>query len=152
MAQAAHEQIGSRDEAERLLAAVSSLMDELTAALETETALIGAGRVRDGLAGEARKAELGQAYILKLQEAKASVLALTRFAPERLREFRAAQSVFERVLDRNQTVIATARAVSEGLMKGLAEEIERDSRPTLYGGAAGRTPVRSTPLVFSRRF
>lgn len=149
MAPPAPDAVSDRSRAEALLGTLTGLMGELSAALETETALLAAGRVREGLDGEARKAALGQAYILKLQSAKANVVALTRLAPDRLRAFRAAQAQFERVLDRNQTVIATARAVSEGLMKGLAEELDRERRPTLYGAPPVRAP--GAPLVLSRR-
>lgn len=141
-----------REEAERVLAHLTDAMRELEDALECETALIGAGRVREALAGEAHKGELAAAYILKLQHAKANVIALGRFAPEALRAFRTKQAEFERILGRNQTVIATARTVSEGLLRGLSEELGRSARPSGYG-ARPLPPERSTaPLVFSARF
>lgn len=144
--------ISCREDAERVLADLSLAMRDLEVALECETALIGAGRLRDALATEARKGELAAGYILKLQHAKANVIALGRLAPEGLRAFRTKQAEFERIVDRNQMVIATARTISEGLLRGLSEELERASRPTGYG-ARPRMPERSAmPLVFSGRF
>lgn len=143
--------VGGREDAERVLAALSGAMRELEFALESETALIGAGRIRDGLAAEGRKGELAADYMLKLQHAKANVVALGRFAPEALRAFRAKQAEFERAVDRNQTVIATAKTISEGLIRGVCEEMERASRPAAYG-ARPRVVERATPLVFSGRF
>ncbi|NNM74703.1 hypothetical protein [Enterovirga aerilata] len=138
-----------------MLAALTGALTELEACLEAETALIGAGRIRDGLAEEARKSELSGAYVLRLQEAKANVVALARLAPPALAAFRSRQAAFERVMERNQTVIATARAVSEGLIRGLSEAVEREARPKLYGlpsRGPGAVAPAAAPLVFSGRF
>jgi hypothetical protein len=147
--------VATREDAERLLLGLTAALDELEAALEAETALIGAGRIRDGLAAESRKAELSAAYLLQLQHAKAHVVALARLAPEALRRFRERQAAFERVMSRNQTVIATARAVAEGLIRGLSEAVEREVRPNVYGmpsRPAGNANTSASPLVFSGRF
>jgi len=152
--EAARRPVGSREDAEALLAGLTAALSDLEAALEAETALIGAGRIRDGLAEEARKSELSSAYVLRLQVAKQNVVALARLAPEALRLFRERQASFERVMSRNQTVIATARAVSEGLIRGLSEAVQREARPNVYG-LPSRPPAAaqsSSPLVFSGRF
>lgn len=49
-------------------------------------------------------------------------------------------------------MLATARAVSEGLIKSLSEEITRASRPMTYGPATGlgRSAPAAAPLVVSR--
>lgn len=153
-AEAARPSVSSSHEAERLLGALAGALRDLEAALESETALIGAGRIREGLAGDSRKAELSGAYLLQLQHAKANVVALARLAPEALRHFRERQAAFERVVNRNQTVIATARSVSEGLIRGLAEAVERESKPNVYGLPQRRpqTSSGSSPLVFSGRY
>ncbi len=142
--------IVDRGAAEALIGSLFGLMDELRETLETETALIGAGRTQDGLAGEVRKTELGQAYIRHLQAAKSNVVALKRHAPDRLQDFRQSQVEFERVLERNQAVIATAKAVSESLVKGVAEELERRRRPVSYTSTGAG--ASAAPLVFSRRY
>lgn len=144
--------INSPEAAERLLATLSAAMDDLASVLEAETDLIGAGRIRDGIATEPRKGELSAAYILELQRAKANIIALARFAPERLRAFRTRQAEFERVVDRNQTVILTARTVSESLIRGLSEEVERTARPAAYGPRIRMPEHAAAPLVFSGRF
>jgi hypothetical protein len=153
-AEPARRPVATREDAEALLAALTAALGELETALETETALIGAGRIRDGLAGEARKSELSSAYVLRLQGAKANVVALARLAPDALRVFRERQASFERVMSRNQTVIATARAVSEGLIRGLSDAVQREARPNVYGlpSRPPAAPQTSAPLVFSGRF
>ena len=151
----AQSQVATRQEAELLLAALTSALDELEGVLESETALIGAGRLRDGLAEEGRKSELTAAYVLLLQRAKANVVVLARLVPEALGAFRSRQSAFERGMGRNPTVIATARAVSEGLIRGLSEAVQREARPNAYGlpnCPRGNANTSASPLVFSGRF
>jgi hypothetical protein len=51
-------------------------------------------------------------------------------------------------------VLATARAVSESIVKGIAEEMNRASAPQGYGPAGGYgagRPKSGTPLVLSRQ-
>jgi hypothetical protein len=87
--------------------------------------------------------------------AKANAVALKRFHPEGVETLRAAHRRFTAAVEANQTVLDSARSVSEGLIKSLAEEIGRAQMPTGYGR---QTPapspygrgVRSGPLVLSR--
>lgn len=146
--------VAGREDAERLLARLSDVMDALAFVLDAETLHIASGRIREGLAAEARKAELSAAYLLALQACRANLVALSRFAPDRLKVFRAAQGPFERVVERNLSVLASARAVSETLVRDLAEETLRASRPAGYGSTVTPVPrqARAGPLVFSGRY
>ncbi len=141
-----------RDDAERLVASVLATMGDLEKVLAAETAHIRVGRIRDGLAEEARKSELASAYMRGLEAVKANAIALARFAPDALDMLTAAPAAFGRAVETNQTVLATARAVSESLMKGVAEEMNRLSRPQGYGpaGPQAARPAKSEPLVISK--
>lgn len=147
-----------RPEAERLVAELLAVMGELELVLEAETAQLRIGRVRDGLAQEARKSELAGAYLRGLEGVKANAIALARFAPDALDRLRGAHARFGRALEANQVVLATARAVSEGLIKELAGEMNRARRPAGYApagyaaqGAAQARAAGAEPLVLSRR-
>ena len=144
--------IAGRDDAERLVAGVLATMGDLEKVLSNETAHIRVGRIRDGLAEEARKSELASAYMRGLETVKANAIALARFAPEALERLKTAHAGFGRTVETNQTVLATARAVSESLMKGVADEMNRQSRPQGYGpgGPQPPRPARSEPLVLSK--
>jgi hypothetical protein len=87
-----------------------------------------------------------------LEAVKANALALARLAPEALARFKAAHGAFGRAVETNQTVLATARAVSESLIKGVAEEMNRQSRPQGYGPAGPHAPrpQHSAPLILSK--
>lgn len=145
--------IASRQEAEQLVTGVLGAMTELEALLETETGHVRVGRFRQGLSQEARKSELSAAYIQGLEAVKSNAVALARFAPEALDRLKKAHLAFGKVVEANQVVLATARAVSECLVKGIADEMNRQSRPQGYAPAGHAAPRQTTsaPLVVSRQ-
>ncbi len=149
---AAAARIMGRDDAERLIAGVLATMGDLEKVLANETAQVRVGRIRDGLAEEARKSELASAYMRGLESVKANAIALARLAPEALDKLKTAHAAFGRAVETNQTVLATARAVSESLIKGVAEEMNRLSRPQGYGPAGPHAPrpQNSAPLIVSK--
>lgn len=144
--------VQNRDDAERLVFNVTATMAALERVLDSETEHLQAGRIRDGLAEETRKSELAGAYLRGLEACKSNAVALARFAPERIDTLKLAHSGFRRAVERNQTVIATARAVSEGLVRGLAEEMSRAANPPVYGATRRLAPLpkRAQPLLCSR--
>lgn len=153
-AEAQRPRVLGRADAERLIAELAATMGELELVLEAETAQLRVGRIRDGLAEGARKQELSGAYLVGLEGIKANAVALARFAPDAVERLRAAHARFGRVLEANQAVLATARAVSESLIKDLAEEMGRARRPAGYapaGYGAPPRPASAEPLVLSRR-
>jgi hypothetical protein len=143
--------VTSRPDAERLVAAVLATLGALESTLAEETALVRVGKIRDGLAQEERKSELAARYLRELEGVKANAVALARFAPDAVERLKAAHAGFNRTVETNRTVLATARAVSEGLVKTVSDELARASRPAAYGPAA--RPARAAinaPLVLSR--
>jgi hypothetical protein len=66
---------------------------------------------------------------------------------------RARHEVFRTLLQTNLTVLATAHAVSEGIVRGVSAELARKSAPQTYGASgACVAPSRSAgqPLALSR--
>lgn len=147
--------VAARGEAEQLVSDVLALMDDLERVLETETAAVRLGRIREGLANDVRKGDLAARYMTGLEAVKANALALARLAPEALERLKGAHARFGRVVQTNQTVLATARAVAESLIKTLADDLARASRPQVYGatGAMAGSPraPRGEPLMVSKR-
>ena len=145
---------GSRSDATGLVETVIATMAALEKVLVEETNLLKAGKVRSALDHEGRKAELSGAYLKGLEAIKANALALARFAPESVAKLRREHARFSTVVDLNQTVLMTVRAVSEGLMRGLASETAPRTTATGYGPAslAGRrvTPA-ANPLAVSKQ-
>lgn len=143
-------------EAKGLIPAVMAAMESLERLLAEETVLLKAGHVAEGLAHEARKAELAGAYMQGLEAIKANALFLSRVAPEQIAALKAAHGRFAAALDLNQTVIATARAVSEGLLRTLASEAGNSAKAAGYGppgkaGEVARTGTPASSLVMSKK-
>lgn len=149
--------IVDRAGADALINHVTQTMDALEAILTEETGHVRAGRLNQGLSQTERKTALAAAYMQGLETAKSNAIALARFAPDAVEGLKSAHRRFAEVVETSQVVLATARTVSESLVKSLAEDMSRSRNATVYGrptqapspygrGAAGR----SQPLVLSR--
>lgn len=147
--------IADKAGAEALVGHVLGAMRALEAVLDAETGHVRTGRLREGLAGSEGKAALAAAYMQGLEMVKANAVALARFAPQGVEALKSTHRRFTASVETNQAVLATARTVSEGLIKTLAEEIGNARAATVYGKPAhapspyGRG-ARSGPLVLSR--
>jgi hypothetical protein len=125
-------------------------MEELICVVEQETALVRAGKQGEAAPLEQRKRELAQRYTNAAQR----INALNGTLPPPLVEtIRDKHSLFQALLQTNLTVLATAHAVSEGIMRGVHSELARKAAPSTYG-ASGRTnlpgPSAAQPLAVSR--
>lgn len=149
--------VSDRAGATALVAGVIASLEALESVMARESDHVRVGRLREGLADTERKSALAAAYFQGLEAIKANAIALARFAPEGIATLKAAHARFTQALETNQAVLATARTVSEGLVKTLADEIGRSRTPTVYGRPsqapspyARSGTARSQPLVLSR--
>ena len=140
-------------EAERAIDDLAGLIEKLTALVERETALVRAGQIRSATALEPAKAELAGEVFAAGERLKASAKLVRRAAPDRCAALAKMQETFRAVLQRNIVVLATAHAVSEGIMRRLSGDLARKASPQIYG-ASGRTtapnPKHGRPLAISR--
>ncbi|MCE4225683.1 hypothetical protein HCU64_18175 [Methylobacterium sp. C25] len=147
--------IQDKASAEAFIASLMATMHDLDAVLASESEGVRAGRIREAMVGGPRKAELASAYLNGLEAAKSNAIALARFAPNGIESLKAAHRRFAAVVETNQTVLATARTVSEGLIRTLADELGKSGTPTVYGRPStppspyGRNAGRG-PLLLSR--
>ena len=145
--------IQSRAEAENLVRHLSAAMDALVATVEQETMLVRAGKLRDAVALEATKSELARLYATDSAQVKANLPVLSTQIPDLLAALRQQHDTFNALLQINLTVLATAHAVSEGVIRGAHSEVARKNAPQTYGNS-GRpsAPPKSaaTPLSVSR--
>ncbi|HEX4408530.1 MAG TPA: hypothetical protein VH206_07150 [Xanthobacteraceae bacterium] len=140
-------------EAERLLSDLSALIEKLTELVQRETTLMHAGQIKAASALEPIKSEMaGRLYTLG-ERLKANAQFLRKTMPERCTAVARLQDGFRAVLQRNLIVVATAHAVSEGIMRRLSGDLARKAAPQTYG-ASGRTaapnPKYGRPLAVSR--
>ncbi len=137
-AKTAPEPIRTTTEAENLIRHLLTAMDALVATVEQETDLVRAGKLKDAVALEATKAELARAYVVDTAQVKANLPVLKKQVPELLAALRKQHDTFNALLHINLTVLATAHAVSEGLIRGAHAEVARKNAPQTYGNS-GRT-------------
>ena len=128
-------------------------MDRLIDTVEEETARVRAGRLRDAVELDEAKVELARAYAAESERVKSAKDIIAQSLPEALDALRKRHDAFQALLQTNLTVLATAHAVSEGIIRGVSGELARKQAPSTYG-ASGRANAPSSktsqPLAVSR--
>jgi len=122
--------------------------------LQQETALLRAGKLAQAAEFAARKGDLTRLYVADSSRLRASRSQLARLLPAaQIETLRRRHDTFRALLQTNLTVLATAHAVAEGIVRGVSSEMARKSAPQTYG-ASGRANVPSrnaaAPLAVSR--
>ena len=123
--------------------------------IERETELVRAGNVREAMRLEDQKGELSRRYMVAVENLKNAQKYLAQVSPELLTTLRSHHDTFRAMLQINLTVLATAHAVSEGIVRGVNAEIQRKNIPEhLYGlgttrrtGTAQHHPALGQPLA-----
>jgi flagellar biosynthesis/type III secretory pathway chaperone len=144
--------IASAADAARLIARLAEAMAALLAVLDEETKLVRAGRISEIARIEQAKSELARRYVADAVSVRANALYLARETPREFDDLRRRHEQFRAVLQINLAVLATAHAVSEGIIRGAAGELARKAAPQTYG-VSGRTTTSgpSCPIAVSRK-
>ncbi len=141
--------------AEKAVASLENVMARLEQTVTEETARVRAGHLRRAAELDEAKIEFARLYISESDYVKTARNAIARLAPEALERLRRRHETFQTSLRTNLTVLATAHAVSEGIIRGVSGELARKQAPSTYG-ASGRAQTPSSkaspPLAISRTF
>ena len=150
----AHAPIVSVGEAERAIANLNKIMDRLMQTVEEETVRVRSGQLRATPELDNAKVELARLYTAETDRVKSAKAIVVQSLPETLEALRQRHDAFHALLQTNLTVLATAHAVSEGIIRGVSGELARKQAPSTYG-ATGRANAPSTkssqPLAISRK-
>src|SRR4026208_586592 len=145
--------IGTASAAEKAIADLESVMDQLEQALAEETARVRAGKLRDAGTLSESKIEFARLYAVERGRLRAEKEQIERWIPDAFDRLRKRHNSFHSLLQTNLTVLATAHAVSEGITRGVSGELARKQAPSTYG-ANGRAQAPTTkaiqPLALSR--
>jgi len=145
--------IVDQGEAQQVIGHLSDVMDALLALVEEETKLVRLGRLTDVAQMAEKKTKLARLYLADSSRLQASQPYLAKTVPGVLQVLRERHNTFRSMLQINLTVLATAHAVSEGLIRGAHSEVARKNAPQTYG-SSGRpvaTPKNATvPVSVSR--
>ena len=140
-------------EARKLAEGLMQIMSTLLGIVERETELVRAGDVRAAMALESQKSEMSRHYVDAISKLKLSRDYLKQSTPELLTALHRHHDTFRAMLQVNLTVLATAHAVSEGIVRGVNGEMQRKNLPNGYtagGQRAMPSPRQVTPLSVSR--
>jgi len=143
----------SAGDARKLAEDLMDVMTALLGVIERETELVRAGKLREAMAFEAQKTGLSRRYVSAVAHLKASQQYLAQTAPELLTTLHRHHDVFRAMLQINLTVLATAHAVSESIVRGVNCEMQSRNIPNTYTSAGRRAapgPRHMTPLAVSR--
>ena len=147
------EAVVSRQEAEQLASGLVGVMDALLGTLEAETEMVRAGHLAQAAALESRKSDLAGRYLAVTARLKANAGFLSQCVPQTLELLRQRHDLFRALLQINLAVLATAHAVSEGIIRGAAGEVTRKAAPQTYGASGrpvGPSAATATPVAVSR--
>ena len=140
-------------EARKLAENLMDVMSALLGVIERETELVRAGKLREAMAFEPKKTDLSRRYVNAVGQLKASQKYLSQTAPELLTTLHRHHDTFRAMLQINLTVLATAHAVSESIVRGVNSEMQQRNIPNTYTAAGRRAtpgPRHMTPLAVSR--
>lgn len=140
-------------EARKLAEEMMDVMSKLLAVVDQETGLVRAGKVREAMMLEKQKSTLTGRYVTAVEALRVAQAHLTRVAPDLLASLKRHHETFRAMLQINLTVLATAHAVSEGIVRGVNAEVQRRNMPNAYTAAGERaapSPRQVRPLAVSR--
>jgi hypothetical protein len=147
------EAIADAKQAEKAVVDLENIMDRLERAVTEETARVRAGRLRNAMELGGTKIEFARLYAVESERVKAAIDAIAQLSPGAFDRLRRRHDSFQSLLRTNLTVLATAHAVSEGIIRGVSGELARKQAPSTYS-ATGRAQAPSTkaspPLAVSR--
>jgi hypothetical protein len=135
---AASPPIQSVAEASALIGRFGGVIASLWQTLDEETQLVRDGRISELARIAPEKTELARRYLAEGALVQANGAFLARQLPQEFGTLRRQHADFRQLLHMNLTVLATAHAVSEGIIRGVAGEIARKAAPQTYG-MSGRT-------------
>ena len=105
------------------------------------------------MALEQQKTGLTRRYVSAIETLRVAQEHLAQVAPDLLASLKRHHETFRAMLQINLTVLATAHAVSEGILRGVNTEVQRRNMPNTYTAAGQRAapgPRHITPLAVSR--
>jgi flagellar biosynthesis/type III secretory pathway chaperone len=146
--------IATAAQAAQLIGHLADVMTALLEVLEEETQLVRAGRISEVGRIAPRKSELARGYVADAELIKANGLYLARTLPREFDELRRRHEQFRALLQINLAVLATAHAVSEGIIRSAAGELARKAAPQTYGGNGRATAPGASacpPVAVSRK-
>jgi len=145
--------IATPGDARKLAGEMLDVMSKLLGVIERETELVRAGRIPEAMRLEGEKTALTGRYVTAVETLRVAQTQLSQVAPDLVTSLKRHHETFRAMLQINLTVLATAHAVSEGIVRGVNAEVQRRDMPNAYTAAGQRatpSPRQIRPLAVSR--
>ena len=126
----------------------------LLSLIRQESTVVRSGRINEAMQLEKQKTTLSQRYLQLLEMLKTNSASSQELTPQTRANLRQQHQHLEAELRLNLTVLATAQAVSEGILRGVNEQMRQRQTPQCYtgSGAHAAVPARNAaPLSLSRQ-
>lgn len=153
-AKPAPRQMSTPAEAQAVAAHLNEVMDGLLKLVEHETGLVRAGKIGEATQLEQTKSKLAQLYVADAMSIRANAPFIKSCSPALLRSLKERHDLFHSLLQINLTVLATAHAVAESVVRGVSTEVTRKNAPQTYGASgkqAAPAARQSLPIAVSRQ-
>lgn len=136
-----------------LAAALQSAMTTLHQVIEHETSFIRSGDLLGSTKLGSEKSEASRGYVVAVTKAQKNQRKMTRLLPDVVQSLQAQHERLRAALQVNLTVLATAQAVSEAVIRGVNSEVQKRAMPqtyTSYGQRRAPGPRNVVPIAVSR--
>lgn len=141
------------DDERAVAASLQSAIDNLQQIIETETGLLRAGDLKGSTRLEPQKTNASRGYVAAVTRAQKAQSLMARLLPDVLQSLHQRHDELRAALQVNLTVLATAHAVSEAVVRGVNAEVQKRAMPqtyTAYGQRAAPGPRNVVPIAVSR--
>ncbi len=145
--------VSNPSDARKLADALIKVMDSLLKLIEQETALVRAGKIREAMRLDTEKTDLSRRYVSAIAGLRVNQRYMAQMTPDLLAALHRRHDTFRAMLQVNLTVLATAHAVSEGIVRGVNGEMQRRAAPSTYTASGNRNMAgtrHAAPLTLSR--
>lgn len=119
------------------------LTRRLTDVITQENALIGSRRPAEAKTLIEEKSRLAAAYAREMDMVRRNGGVRAFATAEQLQELRTETAEFQKILDDHRRILERARALTEGMLKAVGDEVARRQQPAQgYGKNAALSPAR----------
>jgi membrane-associated HD superfamily phosphohydrolase len=133
--------------AERFVRHAETVMENIIELIKKESESVRQGEVHILGEIEEAKASFVKDYALVVETARIYKKQLSRFAPVAIDRLRNRHETFRAELQINMAALATAKAVSESLVKSVVKDVQKQKAPPSYGASARMDQSRSTSAI-----
>ncbi len=141
--------ITNRDDAEYFLSSISQLIESLELLLDQETSLIRASKLLEAGQMVGDKSRLYVEYVRALEKMRTEREALSVLSPAQLQGLRDQHSRLQNTLAINLAVLGTAKAVSEDIIRTVANDVTASTRPQGYNDRGNTYGKKQSPNPIS---